>query len=298
MTDFSAPHKQPLDILKERLVRVENGDVWGSDHPGPYTPEEKATEIERIKALIRIEEEGMGLSQPDVTSVPPPSRPPPPFVPNTTLDEANRIAIQSAADLRRKVIPLTTQNNVTLGMQVIRAQSDAATSHDEIVGRMEAIEGTGRNTFVQQLSERPADIRDAARVLAAMVKDQIEDLNRSPPHGVNDLEKHDEFLGFLEKLAAGLNELADALDRLVDANAKGQKEPVFLGEAGKIAHRLSTDVIKWIEDHGGEVVDYSMKIGLVAAGYNFLHVCGVEHLTAGVVSGLLSRCFSKGKSQK
>ena len=301
MTDFSAPHKQPVDILKERLVRVENGDVWDSDHPGPYTPDEKAKEIERIKALIQIEEQGMGLSQKDVTSVPPPPRPPlPPFGGNT-MDEANRIAVQTAADLRRRSIAnnntisappivMAGTSSLTVNADVIRARPD------EIVGSMAAIEGTDRSTFANRVSERPADIRDAARLLATMIQDQIEDL-KPPPHGVNDLRKHDELLHFLVSIAAGLRELADALDRLVDAKAKGQKEPIFLGEAGKIAQRLSTEVIKWLEDHGTEIVDFSMKIGLVAAGYNFLHVCGVDHLTAGVVSGLLSRCFSKAKQK-
>ena len=44
--------EQDLDALKQRLARVQNGEVWGSDHPGPYTPEELAREIDRIKALI------------------------------------------------------------------------------------------------------------------------------------------------------------------------------------------------------------------------------------------------------
>jgi hypothetical protein len=38
--------------LKARLARVERGEVWGSDHPGPYTAEERAAEIARIKSLI------------------------------------------------------------------------------------------------------------------------------------------------------------------------------------------------------------------------------------------------------
>jgi hypothetical protein len=44
--------KDDLADLRERLARVERGEVWGSDHPGPYTAEETAAEIAHIKSLI------------------------------------------------------------------------------------------------------------------------------------------------------------------------------------------------------------------------------------------------------
>jgi hypothetical protein len=46
------PSKNDLAALKVRLARVERGEVWGGDHPGPYTAEEKAAEIARIKSCI------------------------------------------------------------------------------------------------------------------------------------------------------------------------------------------------------------------------------------------------------
>jgi hypothetical protein len=52
MVDYSESQKQQLAIYRERLRRVERGEVWGSDHLGPYTPEEKTAEIARITALI------------------------------------------------------------------------------------------------------------------------------------------------------------------------------------------------------------------------------------------------------
>lgn len=56
MVDLNAAQQQHLATYKDRLARVERGEVWGSDHLGPYTPEEKAEEIARIKALItRVE---------------------------------------------------------------------------------------------------------------------------------------------------------------------------------------------------------------------------------------------------
>jgi hypothetical protein len=44
--------KDDLAELRDWLARVESGEVWGSDHAGPYTAEEKAAEIARIKSLI------------------------------------------------------------------------------------------------------------------------------------------------------------------------------------------------------------------------------------------------------
>ena len=50
MVDLS--NRKFLEDLQDRLARVERGEVWGSDHEGPYTPQEKANEIARIKAEI------------------------------------------------------------------------------------------------------------------------------------------------------------------------------------------------------------------------------------------------------
>jgi hypothetical protein len=41
-----------LASLRDRLARVESGEVWGSDHPGPYTADERAAEIARLKLRI------------------------------------------------------------------------------------------------------------------------------------------------------------------------------------------------------------------------------------------------------
>jgi hypothetical protein len=50
--DLSTARKRHLDTLKERLARIEKGEVLGNDHPGPYTPDEKAKEIAWIKDEI------------------------------------------------------------------------------------------------------------------------------------------------------------------------------------------------------------------------------------------------------
>jgi hypothetical protein len=226
--DINAAQKQFLDILRERLARVEKGEVWGSDHPGPYSAEEKSKEIDRIKARI------------------------------ASLEDEN-LAVET---------------------HVLHA-------NDLIVG------DKGQSSFEFNLSNRPTDIRDAARILVTAITDQISKLQALKPNAEDELAKHNEYVNFLEKLARGLNELADALDRLVLANAKGLKEPLLLGEAGKIARQLGTDVREWIELHHADIVDFTMKIGFVAAAYNFMHACGVEGLTASIISGFLTTSLSK-----
>ncbi len=58
MVDLLESEKYFLAKLKERLARVQKGDAWDSDHPGPCTPDEKVQEIARIKALTASVEAG------------------------------------------------------------------------------------------------------------------------------------------------------------------------------------------------------------------------------------------------
>jgi uncharacterized small protein (DUF1192 family) len=51
-------NRHHLIDLENRLRRIQNGEVWGSDHLGPYTPKEKSDEIARIEAeIIRLKAE-------------------------------------------------------------------------------------------------------------------------------------------------------------------------------------------------------------------------------------------------
>jgi hypothetical protein len=52
MVDLTPSEKKQLATYKNRLARVKRGELWTSDHPGPYTPEERAAEIARLNARI------------------------------------------------------------------------------------------------------------------------------------------------------------------------------------------------------------------------------------------------------
>ncbi len=58
MIDLSRETGDFLAVLKARLARGGNGDIWDSEHLGPYSVEEKAREIARIKAKITEVEAG------------------------------------------------------------------------------------------------------------------------------------------------------------------------------------------------------------------------------------------------
>ena len=51
--------EQLLATYKDRLARIERGEVWGSDHADPYSAEEQAVEIQRIKAAISLLEQDL-----------------------------------------------------------------------------------------------------------------------------------------------------------------------------------------------------------------------------------------------
>jgi hypothetical protein len=129
--------------------------------------------------------------------------------------------------------------------------------------------------------------------LAVAVKDQIDDLKRSS-YGVNDREKLDEFVDFLKKLAAGLNDLADALDRMVDAKAKGSNEKFFTEDAARIARELGAYVTKFAEDHP-YITDTVIKVSLAAAAYKFFILCGLDTTS---IAGVLTAILAKSPSMK
>jgi hypothetical protein len=148
----------------------------------------------------------------------------------------------------------------------------------------------------RSLSERPADIRDAARALVKEIKDQVEQLKNSKPNDEEGLAKHNEFVEFLERIAAGLAELADALDQAVKASPDGPPEPMFLGKAAWIAEQLNIGLMEWLEANRANVAGFTVRIGLIGTGYLFLHACGLDGRIAAIVSSLANRGFSNKKT--
>jgi hypothetical protein len=121
--------------------------------------------------------------------------------------------------------------------------------------------------FEQQLSDHPAEIRDAARALAQAVRGQIAELREARRNDTAGL------IDFLEMIARELDRLAEALDRAIGSV---DQQGIFLGEAKKIADQLKTGLHEYLEQHRADIVGYSIKISLISAAAWFLHACGFD----------------------
>jgi hypothetical protein len=144
-------------------------------------------------------------------------------------------------------------------------------------------------TFERNLSERPAEIREAARALSKAIADQIEQLDASKSNEAESLAKENEFIAFLQKIAAGLNALAESIDRAIAAGSATSPEPILLGKSADIARKLSAVVIEGLQRNSAYIVDCTIKFGLLAAGVAFLHACGVDSVIAGIVAALMTK---------
>jgi hypothetical protein len=140
-----------------------------------------------------------------------------------------------------------------------------------------------RNT----LSERPVEIRDAARALSREFAAQVEELKGSRPNEPDRLAKHDDLVGFLERMAAGLSKLADALDQAMNEAAEGKLEPAFLGRTAEVVRQLQLGAIEWLEKNRTTVFEVPFRIGLFGLGLAFVHALGVDgHLVTTLIAGL------------
>lgn len=242
----------------------------------------------------------MGFIVPPDSNAPPP---PPPRRPDNlgaayltgSDDAANRIAADTAT--RQAGFRAATSMGTTGPMGPLVTRYDAwsrfldtgVLSTHTPPPQMEVVTFAAPDAarrFESRLSERPADIRDATRSLVAAINDQIEQLNASMPNDES-LTIHNDFVTFLEMIADGLSKLADALDLALGDDATKPVEPMFLGTAGKIVEKLKSGLFEYLDKEGANLAGFSIKIGLVAAGYKFLHACGVEGDVAAIVSGIL-----------
>jgi hypothetical protein len=110
-------------------------------------------------------------------------------------------------------------------------------------------------------------------------------LNRTTPNG-DELPRHKAFTSFLELIADGLQKVADALDRSIEAAAHRSptQEKMFLGTAADIVERLQADVDDYVKNNPGRVGGCLVSLTLIAAATNFLHLFGV---TPDVAAGIL-----------
>jgi hypothetical protein len=188
--------------------------------------------------------------------------------------------------------PLITTYDFPASAVVANSEPQASTAPTMVGPRLAGVSALSAESlvvgapsnFAQRLSGRTTEIRDAARNLADAVNDQIHHMRASKPNDVASLAKHNEFIAFLEKLAEGLSNLADALDEAISAGTTDTPEPVLLGKAGDIARQLGTDVAAWVQENRTNLVDCTMRMGVFLTAFVFLQACGVDGITAAIAS--------------
>jgi len=143
-------------------------------------------------------------------------------------------------------------------------------------------------------SEHPVDIRDAARALSRAFSEQVEELKRFKPNDPDRLVEHEGLVAFFERMASGLAELANALDKAINGATDGKLEPVFLGTAGKIAEQLHLGLMEWLEANRTLCIEVPIRLALFGAGMAFLHSIGADGITA--ITALTTLVFKRGSA--
>jgi hypothetical protein len=123
----------------------------------------------------------------------------------------------------------------------------------------------------RRILEHPNDIRAAAHSYAKAFTAYADELRR-----INDRSKQcDEFIDFLNQMAAGLADLADALDR---AFATVRPEPILTKEAAEKARQLCLKLLAWREKVGTDAIDVpGIRVGLFLGGALFLQLLGIDN---------------------
>jgi hypothetical protein len=246
----------------------------------------------------------------------------PPFAPTVPVPpEPSASTTPSTVELTARV---TMQSKASLGLSVNQA-SQGATPTDIAA------------TVERRLSEHPTEIREAARALSKAIADQIAELisgaltvtqddqtlaaagavvvvgtlvvtqadqtlgatgAASKPNEPDRLAQHNDFVAFLQTIAAGLDALAESIDQAIAGGSAAKPEPILLGKAGEIARQLSADCRHGLERNRIYIVDCSIKVCVFAAGFTFLHTIGVDGYVAGVVAALMNVKVSKGDDSK
>jgi hypothetical protein len=92
--------------------------------------------------------------------------------------------------------------------------------------------------------------------------------------------------------------LGKSIDLAIKAGSPQSPEPIVLGKAAKIAGKLSEAITEGLARNRTYISDCAIKFSVFAAGYEFLHSCGVNAITASIVAGLMNvRLPGGGKSK-
>jgi hypothetical protein len=187
-------------------------------------------------------------------------------------------------------MPATGPLESSRGIPLVMRESLAAGSIGVSGAQAELTLRAAPDSIERTLSDRHFDVANAARALAEQFSAQVEELRQNKPNDPDRLTQYDSLIPFLEKMAYGLANLADALDKLAGSDAA--PEPVLLGKAAEIARWLQKAATDWLEANNTMVIDVPIRLGLFGFGIAFVHALGIDStaVTAGLayLAGLRS----------
>jgi hypothetical protein len=138
----------------------------------------------------------------------------------------------------------------------------------------------------RRLSERPEDIRAAAHALSRAISEQIDELNALKPNDPDALTRQEMFVAFMQRIAAGLDELAASLER-ISVEPPASRGPLYAKSAA-IARSLGKSVMKGLEENQASMMACSLRLPVVMAGTFLFHLLGVRpDIGAGIAAGLM-----------
>jgi hypothetical protein len=119
-----------------------------------------------------------------------------------------------------------------------------------------------------------AELLLLALSLSQMARDEIVKLDAELPNHPETVAKHKKQRELLEIFADGFEKIAKALT----AFAAKPNEPILLGKAGEVVNSVGELVTDWLKKNGAEVVDWAVRLPVLAAGVSLLGWAGADML--------------------
>ena len=151
----------------------------------------------------------------------------------------------------------------------------------------------------QRVSERPEEIRAAARALSRAISEQIEDLNASRLNDPDALDRQGALIEFLQRIAAGLDDLATSLEAVIEAGSP-ETQKSSSAKAATVARSLASFVREGFDKQRAAIQACVINGPLLAGSVLLFHALGVDPTVAftgmGTIMGF--KMISKGAEAK
>jgi hypothetical protein len=115
--------------------------------------------------------------------------------------------------------------------------------------------------------------------LSQMARSEIDKLDAEPPNDSDAIAKHEKQREILQIFADGFDHIAEA----IAAFASNPDEPLLLGRAIDFVDSVGNQVTKWWKQNGTDVVDWAIRLPILAGGIAALGWAGAD-MTVGTTA--------------